>query len=63
MREALYQDIEIAPVADGWQVRQAGRALNKFESVEKAYQHALILCGELFERGVHSRVYELPAAA
>ncbi|WP_297508010.1 hypothetical protein [uncultured Caulobacter sp.] len=63
MREALCQNIEVAPVGDGWQVRQAGEPLNQFESVEKAYQHALALCAELFERGVHSRVCQLAKAA
>ncbi len=63
MREAQCDNIEIAPVGDAWQVSQAGRPLDRFESVETAYQHALALCGELFERGVRSRVCELPAAA
>lgn len=63
MREAHCHSIEIAPVGDAWLVSQAGQPPNQFESVETAYQHALALCGELFERGVRSRVSELPAAA
>lgn len=57
------QRIEIKPVTDGWVVTEGGRAAGRFDSAETAYKKALAICGDLFERGVRSRVYELPAAA
>lgn len=65
MREdaAHCQRIEIAPVSEGWMVTEDGRPAGLFDTVETAYQRALALCDDLFERGVASRVYELPAPA
>lgn len=57
------QRIEIAPVTEGWMVTEDGRPAEIFDSVETAYQRALAICGELFEQGVASQVYELPALA
>jgi hypothetical protein len=34
-----------------------------FDTAETAYKTALEMCGSLFEQGVRSKVYELPAAA
>jgi hypothetical protein len=55
--------IEIAHVSEGWVVTEDGRLAGHFDSVETAYKQALAICGALFERGVRSRVYQLPAAA
>lgn len=55
--------IEIVPDADGWVVSENGRPAGLFDNHETAYKRALDLCGALFDRGVLSRVYELPAAA
>ena len=55
--------IEIAPETDGWVVSENGRPAGLFDNRETAYKRALDMCGALFERGVLSRVYELPAAA
>lgn len=60
---AHYQRIEIAHVSGSWIVMEGGRPAGRFETVETAYQQALTICGDLFERGVASRVYELPRAA
>ncbi|HWU79313.1 MAG TPA: hypothetical protein VN158_04520 [Caulobacter sp.] len=57
------QRIEIAHVPEGWVVTEDGRLAGFFDSAETAYKRALAICGELFERGVPSRVYELPALA
>jgi hypothetical protein len=53
------QRIEIAPVSEGWMVTEDGRPAGLFDTAETAYQRALAICGELFERGVAARVYEL----
>ena len=65
MREdaAHCQRIEIAPVSEGWMVTEDGQPAGLFDSAETAYNRALAICAELFERGVASRVYELPAIA
>ena len=55
--------IEIAHDSDGWVVSENGRPAGLFDNRETAYKRALDLCGALFDRGVFSRVYELPAAA
>nr|WP_295109138.1 hypothetical protein [uncultured Caulobacter sp.] len=57
------QRIEIAHVSEGWVVTEDGRLAGHFDSVETAYKQALAICGDLFERGVPSRVYEVPALA
>lgn len=57
------QRIEIAHVSEGWIVTEGGRLAGHFETVETAYHQALAICGDLFERGVSSQVYELPRAA
>lgn len=53
------QRIEIAPLQEGWIVTENGKPAGVFDSPESAYRQALAICGELFERGVPSRVYEL----
>jgi hypothetical protein len=64
MRDAAHcQRIEIKPVTDGWIVTESGRAAGWFDNAENAYKTALEICGSLFEQGVRSKVYELPAAA
>ena len=57
------QRIEIAPVSEGWIVTEDGRPAGLFDTAETAYQRALAICGELFERGVAARVYELSPTA
>lgn len=57
------QRIEITHVSEGWVVTEDGRLAGHFDTVETAYNQALAICGDLFERGVKSRVYELPALA
>ncbi len=57
------QRIEIAHVSEGWVVTEDGRLAGFFDNAETAYKQALAICGDLFERGVQSRVYELPALA
>ncbi|MET3666471.1 hypothetical protein [Caulobacter sp. 1776] len=57
------QRIEIAHVSEGWVVTEDGRLAGYFDTVETAYTRALAICAELFERGVPSRVYELPVMA
>lgn len=60
---ARCERIEIVRVAEGWLVTEGGRLAGHFETVETAYQQALAICGDLFDRGVRSRVYELSRAA
>ena len=60
---ARCERIEIVHVAEGWIVTEGGRLAGHFETVEIAYNQALTICGDLFDRGVRSRVYELPRAA
>lgn len=60
---ARCQRIEIAHVPEGWVVTEDGRLAGFFDNAETAYKQALAICGDLFERGVQSRVYELPALA
>jgi len=60
---ARCERIEIVHVAEGWIVIQGGRLSGHFETVETAYKQALTICVDLFDRGVRSRVYELPRAA
>ncbi|ATC24139.1 hypothetical protein EIB18_06435 [Caulobacter vibrioides] len=60
---AQCQRIEIALVSEGWIVTEGGRLAGRFATVETAYEQALAICGDLFEQGVSSRVYELPRAA
>lgn len=57
------QNIEIAPIQDGWVVTEGGRPAGQFDNVESAYKSALALCGTLFEQGVRSQVTERAAAA
>lgn len=57
------QRIEIAHVTEGWLVIEDGHPAGFFDSAETAYKQALAICGALFDRGVPSRVYELPALA
>ncbi len=57
------QRIEIAHVSEGWVVTEDGRLAGFFDDAENAYKQALAICGDLFERGVPSRVYEMPALA
>lgn len=57
------QRIEIAPLSEGWMVTEDGKPAGVFDSPETAYQRALAICAELFERGVPSRVYELATPA
>jgi hypothetical protein len=64
MKDAAHcQRIEIQPVIDGWVVTEGDRTAGRFDNVETAYKKALAICGDLFERGVRSQVYELPTAA
>jgi hypothetical protein len=57
------QRIEITHVSEGWVVTEGGRLAGHFDNVETAYKQALAICGDLFERGVPSKVYELPVLA
>lgn len=57
------QRIEIAHLPEGWTVTEDGRPAGCFDSQEIAYKKALAICGELFDRGVRSKVYEAPRSS
>lgn len=51
-------NIEIAPAGDGWVVRFDGEVALRHVDIAGAYQGALGLCADLFDRGVRARVVE-----